>query len=117
MTGIIIFAVLSLVCLIAAGALYDPREAKFIVGVIGVGFMAMSLLFAKVHFGTLHSLDGESFIVRAQTLDDAAKKAFVLYDLKDKRNRLAELDKYPPDGYREVKTSEGVTMIIPIPVK
>lgn len=118
-TAIIIVCLAASLALIFEGGVIlkaRPLIAAFC-AFFGASLLVIAIVSAKGAFGTLHdyTLDNRTFVVKARVVDDTGgKSVYILYDLTEKKNRLAEFTTYPPSGYRETATLEKGVLLSPI---
>ena len=118
METIIFTAIATAIAFVIAGAIFAKMAGSGLAAaLVGVVFMFGVIDASNDHFGTLElkNLGGKTFVVEAKVSDSTGKKAFLLYDLKEKKNRVAQFDAYPPPGYQEKTTTDGTILITPTP--
>ncbi len=118
------------VILVAAGIMAWIIIALVVIGSFTTGFGSgmMSVLFAVSSatvagiytYDNFRQLDeprpNTTYEVKSRTTGSSGE-ILVLYDLNSKRNRLAELKQYPPEGFQESKMTDGQIVLVPIPKK
>lgn len=113
--------IVSVVLLLFSGIKYlENMYLSFLCAAVGVGLIVVAVGQIRTHVGTLYSdtLYGKTYAVIARATDgEKGKGAYVLYDLINQNNRLAEFYSYPPTGYTEKITNDGVVLLTPTPSK
>lgn len=117
----IFFGIVSTIGFLVVGCDIGNQNQKGSVGGTSLSFFiavfALGLtLYISYNTGLkpLKELDASTtYLLQARTVAPNGKSLFLLYDLKEKENRMAYLETYPPKGHQEISANDGGKLLVP----